>query len=94
MAVAVVPQRQVEQLVTDFLGYLEFERGLSRNTLEAYRADLAQFADYLDAHGLDVLSVKHAELAGFLTMDRLRRRRCSATPLACAPSTAICAVRA
>ena len=68
MAVAVVPQRQVEQLVVDFLTYLEFERGLSRNTLEAYRADLAQFADYLDAHGLDVLSVKHAELAGFLTM--------------------------
>ena len=27
----------------DFLAYLEFERGLSRNTLEAYRSDLLQF---------------------------------------------------
>ena len=27
----------------DFLAYLEFERGLSRNTLEAYRSDLQQY---------------------------------------------------
>ncbi len=32
-----------EHLVLDFLAYLEFERGLSRNTLEAYRSDLLQF---------------------------------------------------
>ena len=32
-----------EQLMLDFLAYLEFERGLSRNTLEAYRSDLLQF---------------------------------------------------
>ena len=31
----------------DFLAYLEFERGLSRNTLEAYRSDLLQFGAYL-----------------------------------------------
>ena len=27
--------RRFEHLLLDFLGYLEFERGLSRNTLEA-----------------------------------------------------------
>ena len=32
----------------DFLAYLEFERGLSRNTLEAYRSDLLQYGAYLD----------------------------------------------
>ena len=32
-----------EDLVLDFLAYLELERGLSRNTLEAYRSDLLQF---------------------------------------------------
>ena len=32
--------RSHEHLVLDFLAYLEFERGLSRNTLEAYRSDL------------------------------------------------------
>ena len=34
----------------DFLAYLEFERGLSRNTLEAYRSDLLQFGRFLDEH--------------------------------------------
>ena len=29
----------VQGLVLDFLAYLEFERGLSRNTLDAYRSD-------------------------------------------------------
>ena len=38
-----------EHLVLDFLAYLEFERGLSRNTLEAYRSDLLQYGAYLDA---------------------------------------------
>ena len=42
--------RPFEQLVLDFLAYLEFERGLSRNTLEAYRGDLLQFGAYLRAH--------------------------------------------
>ena len=38
-----------EHLVLDFLAYLEFERGLSRNTLEAYRGDLLQFGRFLQA---------------------------------------------
>jgi integrase/recombinase XerD len=58
-------QRSVE-LTFDFLGYLELERGLSRNTLEAYRADLLQFGSYLHEHRYDVLALEHAELAGFL----------------------------
>jgi integrase/recombinase XerD len=102
MAVAVVPQRQVEQLVVDFLAYLEFERGLSRNTLEAYRATCAvrRLPGRTRARCAER---RHAELAGFLTdacrrlrtgADRLRRRRCSARPLACARSTATCAARA
>ena len=37
-----------EHLVLDFLAYLEFERGLSRNTLDAYRSDLLQLGAYLD----------------------------------------------
>ena len=35
-------EARFEHLVLDFLAYLEFERGLSRNTLEAYRGDLLQ----------------------------------------------------
>ena len=35
-----------EGLVLDFLSYLELERGLSRNTLNAYRTDLHQYGEY------------------------------------------------
>ena len=41
-------EARFEHLVLDFLAYLEFERGLSRNTLEAYRGDLLQFGRFLD----------------------------------------------
>jgi integrase/recombinase XerD len=61
------PGTRDEQLVLDFLAYLEFERGLSRNTLEAYRGDLLQLGEYLRAHDRDALSAAHADLAGFLT---------------------------
>jgi integrase/recombinase XerD len=54
-----------EHLVLDFLAYLEFERGLSRNTLEAYRSDLLQYGAYLN--GRDALAVTHSDLAGFVT---------------------------
>jgi integrase/recombinase XerD len=67
MATTVAPPRAFEQLVLDFLAYLEFERGLSRNTLEAYRADLLQFGAYLQAHDQDVLDAGHPQLAGFLS---------------------------
>ncbi len=55
-----------DRLIADFLAYLELERGLSRNTLEAYRSDLQQFAAFLDSRGLDVHGVAHGELAEFL----------------------------
>ncbi len=56
----------IEQLTIDFLAYLELERGLSRNTLAAYRSDLAQFRDFLDDRGLEVDEVKHGDLAAFI----------------------------
>jgi integrase/recombinase XerD len=54
-----------EHLLLDFLAYLEFERGLSRNTLEAYRSDLLQFGDWLRRTGQDPLRAGHAELSAF-----------------------------
>src|SRR5947208_15717225 len=55
-----------EHLVLDFLAELEFERGLSRNTLEAYRTDLLQFGEWLKANGRTALEAQHSDLAGFL----------------------------
>jgi integrase/recombinase XerD len=59
--------RPHEHLVLDFLAYLEFERGLSRNTLEAYRSDLLQFGSWLEERGVEPVDAQHADLAGFLT---------------------------
>jgi len=56
------------QLIRDFLAYMELERGLSRNTLEAYRSDLLQLAGFLRRQNLDVLEVNHAELSAFFTL--------------------------
>ena len=51
----------------DFLGYLELERGLSRNTLEAYRSDLQQYGRFLDRRGLDPLQVDPTDLSAFIS---------------------------
>jgi integrase/recombinase XerD len=59
-------ERAFEHHVLDFLAYLELERGLSRNTLEAYRTDLLQFGDYLRRHGAEVTTADHEVLSGFL----------------------------
>jgi integrase/recombinase XerD len=55
-----------QSLVLDFLSYLELERGLSRNTLNAYRTDLFQYGEYLSVRNLDALTVRPANVADFL----------------------------
>lgn len=77
MAIAVKPpgapepggpeaDKRFEGLVLDFLSYLELERGLSRNTLNAYRTDLLQYGEFLAAHEADALKARPAEIAEFL----------------------------
>jgi len=57
----------IEPLLLDFLAYLELERGLSRNTLEAYRSDLLQFGAFLERRGLSAVAAGHGDLAAFLS---------------------------
>jgi integrase/recombinase XerD len=56
----------IEPLLLSFLDYLELERGLSRNTLEAYRSDLLQFGEFLDRRRLAATEVSHGDLSAFL----------------------------
>jgi len=65
-AIAPLRTSSHEDLVLDFVAYLELERGLSRNTLEAYRSDLLQFGAWLEATGKDALTVQHTDLAAFV----------------------------
>jgi len=70
MAVALEPAPKTESrfggLVLDFLSYLELERGLSRNTLNAYRTDLQQYGEFLAGRGIDALEARPVEISDFL----------------------------
>jgi integrase/recombinase XerD len=57
----------IEPLLLDFLAYLELERGLSRNTLEAYRSDLLQLGEFLHHRELSATDATHSDLAAFLS---------------------------
>ena len=59
--------RSHEHLVLDFLAYLEFERGLSRNTLEAYRTDLFQFGRFLEERHVTSAEAGPRDVSDFLT---------------------------
>jgi integrase/recombinase XerD len=69
MAIADVPaaQRRLTDLTLEFLAALELERGLSRNTLEAYRSDLQQYGAFLGRRERDPLAVIPADLAAFVS---------------------------
>jgi integrase/recombinase XerD len=60
-------QRRLTDLTLDFLATLELERGLSRNTLEAYRSDLQQYGLFLGRRGQDPLTVTPQDLAAFVS---------------------------
>src|SRR5687767_660783 len=60
------PSARFEALVLDFLAYLEFERGLSRNTLAAYRTDLLQLGGFLAERGREATSATPGDLSDFL----------------------------
>jgi integrase/recombinase XerD len=65
--VTTAPASHLTELTLDFLAYLELERGLSRNTLEAYRSDLQQLGEYLQRVGVDPLEVSGAQLSSFIS---------------------------
>jgi integrase/recombinase XerD len=72
MAIAVRPDSEggleprFEALVLDFLAHLEFERGLSRNTLDAYRTDLLQYGAFLATRDRSATDADRADVADFL----------------------------
>ncbi len=49
-----------------YLRHLAIERGLSKNTLSAYKADLSKYRDFLNDSGLSELSITRAQLGDFL----------------------------
>ena len=57
------------QILSQYLDYLEIEKGLSMNTIEAYRRDLAEFLDFCASKGAeDLPSVTRTHINGYILM--------------------------
>ena len=80
MAISVAPKATFEELMLDFLAFLEFERGLSRNTLEAYRSDLLQYGRFLEEWEVTALDARGADVSEFLSRLALGNGRPPASP--------------
>ena len=60
--------KTLAQLVDDYLRHLSIERGLSNNTIAAYRRDLDSYLGYLEKQGIhDASSITESEITGYLT---------------------------
>ena len=53
-------------LIREFVSYLSAERGLSENTLAAYRRDLGKLKEFADSEGLGLGEINRSDLRGFI----------------------------
>jgi integrase/recombinase XerD len=57
----------MKALIDEFLNYLTVERGLSRNTILSYKADLVHFADHLAGKGVEEIDgVKRQDITDYM----------------------------
>ncbi len=69
-------QTPLEIHLTAFIDYLQIERGLSANTVAAYRADLAHYSAFLATRDLDdPTAVSTRDLEAFVAWMRTRRTK-------------------
>ena len=61
---------EVGQLIEQFLDYLLVERGLARNTLKSYQADLHRFAQFLLQNNLQVTDFQEVAFTKYLAAIR------------------------
>ncbi len=65
----------MEAQIRSFLNYLRVEKGLSTNTLHAYRRDLAKFAAFSAKRGLTLDQFQHTNVVDFLRTLYLQETR-------------------
>ena len=57
----------MKELIAEFINYLSVERGLSKNTIAAYSADLERFLAYLESKGIaDIDRIKRQDIMNYL----------------------------
>jgi integrase/recombinase XerD len=57
---------ETTRAINDYLSFAAIEKGLSKNTISAYRRDLNKFLNYLDANNIDLQQIDHVEIDKFL----------------------------
>ena len=55
------------RLLDDFLNYLTVEKGLSKNTIEAYNRDIIKYLSFLDDKGVSPLNAASSHIISFLS---------------------------
>ncbi|MBW3595276.1 MAG: site-specific tyrosine recombinase XerD [Actinobacteria bacterium] len=70
MARSATPEARVDRWVDEFMSYVEFEKGLSPNTVAAYRRDLIVWQNYCALKKLKPKAVTPGDVTDYL--DRLR----------------------
>jgi integrase/recombinase XerD len=62
-----------EELCDRFFNYLAVEKGLSRNTLDAYSRDINRYLEYLSLQGIeDIFRTTASGILGFLALEKKR----------------------
>ncbi len=56
--------------IEDYLRYSQIERGLSENTITAYRQDLYEFLDFIKEEGMTSWPIKAVDIDAFLARQR------------------------
>jgi integrase/recombinase XerD len=63
--------RRLDKWIDEFMSYVEHEKGLARNTVAAYRRDLAVWRAYCEMKDIDVEDTSPDDITDYL--DRLRK---------------------
>ena len=67
----------IDRWIEEFLSYVDFEKGLSKNTVSAYRRDLTMWTEYCTSVQRDPTRASSDDVTGFL--ERLRAGKPPAT---------------
>ncbi len=57
--------QNTEQYISDYLSYLEVERGLSKNTILAYQGDLFEFFNFTENNKIRINEIKRRDFSSY-----------------------------
>lgn len=55
-----------KDLLQEFINYISLEKGLAKNTQEAYARDLKTYLNYLEKRKIDPLNIEHQQITDYL----------------------------